>query len=148
MEPVRIVRAGADDALVVAALLLQMRRAKGEEPGLDFLQLTARTWHAHRRDLPSWIAQHEGAHAGLIQVARVPVPTGRSTRAWLHPPFVRPDHRGGGVGPALIHAAIEWAKGAGQRLIIAEPDPADEQVYTDLGFALVEPALALRRFDV
>ncbi len=148
MESVRIVRARPDDALLVAALLLQMMRAKGDEPGPDFLERAAASWRERRRELPSWIAQHGGAHAGLVQLARIPAPLGRGASAWLLPPFVRPDHRGGGVGPALIHAATEWAKGAGVRLLLAEPDAADEQVCRDLGYTMIAPGLALRRFDV
>ncbi|WP_370894586.1 GNAT family N-acetyltransferase [Janibacter sp. GXQ6167] len=146
MEPVRIVRAGAADALLVAALVLQMQRAKGADPDPDFLQRTGEAWQARRRDLPTWIAERHGEHAGFVQLAVVPDPLGRRTRGWLFPPFVRPDHRGDGVGPALIHAATDWAKGAGLRLVIAEPEAPDEATYAQRGFTIIEPGLALRRF--
>lgn len=67
-EPLRVRRAGADDALVVGALRLQAARAAGAPTEPGFLDRFARVWDPGTH--PTWVAEHAGRHAGVL-IARV-----------------------------------------------------------------------------
>jgi GNAT superfamily N-acetyltransferase len=114
MGEVRVRTAGADDALVLAALALQCAIHRGGTGEQGFLDRYARAWLAGRRERPTWLAEAGEEHGGFLQ-ARVldPLP------APSEPPrpvlvvetlFVRPAHRGIGVGEQLIRAAVAWAR--------------------------------------
>ena len=113
MGEVRIRRAGPDDAFVVAALHLQSARDLGMPPEPGFLDRFVDAWLRERPDRPTWIAQHDGEHAGILETRRLrtlPWPT-RPEASALHVEnlFVAPAHRGTGVAQALVEAMIEWA---------------------------------------
>jgi GNAT superfamily N-acetyltransferase len=117
MGEVRVRSAGADDALVLAALALQcaIHRGGTTEPG--FLDRYARAWLARQRELPAWLAEAGEEHGGFLQ-ARVlePLPApSEPPRAVLAVEtfFVRPAHRGIGVGETLLRAAVGWARDGG-----------------------------------
>ena len=117
MGEVRIRAAGPDDALVVAALALQcaIHRGGAAEPG--FLDRYARAWNAEALALPVWVAEAGDEHGGFLQarvVAPLPWP-GRSSGPTLQVEtfFVRPAHRGIGVGEQLLRAAVAWARDGG-----------------------------------
>ena len=110
-------RAAADDAVVVAALALQcaLHRGGASEPG--FLDRHARTWLAKQGELPVWLAEAGDEHGGFLQ-ARVleplPVPSVPPRPTLLVETFfVRPPHRGIGVGEQLLQAAVAWARDGG-----------------------------------
>jgi GNAT superfamily N-acetyltransferase len=114
MGEVRVRTAGADDALVLAALALQCAIHRGGAAEQGFLDRYARAWLAGRRELPAWLAEAGEEHGGFLQ-ARVlePLPTpGEPPRAVLAVDtfFVRPAHRGIGVGERLLRAAVAWAR--------------------------------------
>ena len=117
MGEVRIRTAGADDALVVAALALQcaIHRGGTGEPG--FLDRYARAWLADLRRLPVWVAEAGEDHAGFLQARVVePLPVPHATPSPdLHVEtfFVRPSHRGIGVGEQLLTEAARWARDGG-----------------------------------
>jgi len=110
-------RAAADDAVVVAALALQcaLHRGGASEPG--FLDRHARAWLAKQGELPVWLAEAGDEHGGFLQ-ARVleplPVPSVPPRPTLLVETFfVRPPHRGIGVGEQLLQAAVAWARDGG-----------------------------------
>lgn len=148
MAEVTIRRAGADDAFIVAALRLQSARHLGmpSEPG--FLDRFVDVWLRERPERPTWIAQREGEHAGILaakQVRRLPWPAqaGAST---LHVEnlFVAAAHRGVGVEQALGEAMIEWAghTDVGSVLATAADDSAHE-LYDRLGFRAPDRLMVL-----
>lgn len=115
----RVVRATADDALVVAALTLQHARAEGADPELGYLDRAAAHWLKHEGLMPTWIAEHEGSHAGLLQGSLVPLPAwpGRPAaprcELWVHCLYVHAEHADQGIQGALLEAARAWAEPRG-----------------------------------
>ena len=115
--PVRVRHAGADDALVVAALRLQAARAAGAPAEPGFLDRFARAWDAQAH--PTWVAEHAGSHAGVL-IARVlpdlPWP-GRPEQRRLETVtlFVAADATpyDAEVRAALVAALRGWAREAG-----------------------------------
>lgn len=143
----RIVRARPEDAFVLGALSLQLARAAGAEREEGYLDRAADHWLAHHDRLPSWIAEHEGAHAGYLQAVTLPEttrprqPVGTRGRLWVDALFVAPDHRRRGVATALLTACESWAKGAGVRVIGLRCTPGAEEFCEAVGFA---PAAGVR----
>ena len=144
MGEVRIRAAGADDALVVAALALQcaIHRGGTSEPG--FLDRYARTWLPRRRELPVWLAEAGDEHAGFLQ-ARVlePLPApARSARPTLAVEtfFVRPAHRGIGVGEQLLTAACAWARDGRFAVVRVSAGPHTRPMVERVGFTADESA--------
>jgi GNAT superfamily N-acetyltransferase len=65
---------------------------------------------------------------------------GHGTEAMLHALEVRPAHRRRGIGATLIHAAAEWAAGAGAdrlSLAVTERNSAARALYARLGMQVV-----------
>jgi GNAT superfamily N-acetyltransferase len=141
---VRIRVAGADDALVVAALALQcaIHRGAGGEPG--FLDRYARSWLAQHRALPVWLAEAGEEHAGFLQARVVePLPApGTEARPELvvETFFVRPAHRGIGVGEQLLTAARDWARDGGFSRARVGAGPHTRPMVERLGFTRDEAA--------
>jgi GNAT superfamily N-acetyltransferase len=114
----RIRQAEPDDALVVAALTLQCALHRGAAPEPGFLDRFATAWRREAGRRPAWVAEAGDQHAGLLVglVARpLPWPGRGEGGGSLHVDtfFVRPDHRGLGVGEQLLRAAVDWAGGPG-----------------------------------
>ncbi|CAM4195048.1 GNAT family N-acetyltransferase [Janibacter anophelis] len=143
----RIVRAGADDAFVLAALSLQFALSLGGpgEPG--YLDRAADHWLRHRHQLPAWFAERDGAHAGYLQAVLLPEtawpgqPPGSRGRLWAQAMYVAPDHRRHGVGRSLLAACEHWAAGEGVGVIRLRCEPGAEQFYDAAGYA---PATEVR----
>lgn len=148
MAEVTIRRATADDALVVAALHLQLARQLGMPPEQGFLDRFAEVWLDERPERPTWIAEARGEHAGILETRRIralPWP-GRPTVTWLQVGvlFVTRDQRRCGVGEALLRGMIEWARTTDVRWIrVTVPDEEDRPFYSRLGFTAPESVLEL-----
>lgn len=140
MREVTIRRAGADDAFVVAALHLQSARDLGmpAEPG--FLERFVDAWLRERPDRPTWIAQRDGEHAGILETRRLrllPWPTrSEAITLYVENLFVAPTHRGLGVEQALAEAMIEWGRCTEVTSVRGSAaDDRTHQLYDRLGFS-------------
>lgn len=139
MGEVTIRHAAAEDAFIVAALRLQFARDLGVPPERGYLDRVAEAWLADLGDRPTWVAEHEGEHAGFLQTHRVsqlPWP-GRPDVTWLHLDalFVPPPHRDTGVGRALFDAMVVWAREAEVSFVrLDAPEEAARRFFSQLGF--------------
>lgn len=144
MGEVRTRLAGPDDALVVAALALQcaLHRGGSGEPG--FLDRYARTWLAGLLQRPVWLAEAADEHAGFLQAAVVeplPAPGGPvGTLLVVETFFVRPSHRGLGVGELLLREASEWARDGGFAGVRMSAGPHTRVMVERVGFVPDESA--------
>ncbi len=80
-------------------------------------------------------ARSGGRIVGSLTLAVFRVPTG--VRAWIEDVVVDESARGGGVGAALVAAAVEWAGHVGARTVdlTSRPDrEAANRLYQRLGF--------------
>ena len=115
--------AGPDDALVVAALTLQCARHRGGQGETGFLDRFARAWSVSQQTRPVWVAEAGDEHAGYLQglvVEPLPWPgraPGAGVELVVDTFFVRPEHRGIGVGEVLLGAAVAWARDAGMAAV-------------------------------
>lgn len=117
MEGVLIRQATAADAPLVAALTIQAARAEGLVPEIGFLDRYAEAWLAQREAYPTWWAEADREHVGLLVAHRVrPLPwpgeTGAGTVREVRT-FVRPAYAESAVANALRAAAREWAAARG-----------------------------------
>jgi GNAT superfamily N-acetyltransferase len=141
---VRVRPAGADDALVVAALVLQcaIHRGGSGEPG--FLDRYARAWLADERHLPVWLAEVGDEHGGFLQarvIDRLPLPGNEiAPELVVEVFFVRPTHRGLGVGEELLRAATTWARDGGFAAAVMSAGPHTRAMVERVGFAPDESA--------
>ncbi len=78
-----------------------------------------------------------GAYLGDVQVGVARIVTDRSTFAWLCDVFVAPDHRGHGLGKALVAAAVEHPELSDlKRFVLATADAHD--LYRQYGFEVLD----------
>jgi GNAT superfamily N-acetyltransferase len=145
MADVRIRRAGADDAYVVAALHVQVARDLGLPSEHGFLDRFASAWLERRPDHPTWIAESGGQHAGLLSARRLrslPFP-GRpdTSRLDVETLFVGPDHRGHGVGRSLVEGLLEWCHETGVASVRVTADASSRPFFLRLGFAEADTVL-------
>jgi len=138
----RISEAGAADIPGLARLLFTM--ANPEERA-------EATEKAFANDLTTWWAAHEHSHSafvarleapelvGMAWVALVPrVPRPGSTSRWsadIQSVFVTPEHRGRGIGSALVSAATEHATRLGATRVEVHSSSKAVPLYERLGFA-------------
>ncbi len=138
MVDVRIRRAGADDAYVVAALHVQCARDLGLPSGPGFLVRFVNEWLEGRPDHPTWIAGGHGQHAGVLSARRLrslPFPSSPdSSRLDIATLFVGPDHRGRGVGRALVEGVLEWCRGTGIESVRVTAAGRSRTLFLGLGF--------------
>lgn len=137
----RIVRAGPEDAFVVAALSLQFAIAVDGSREEGYLDRAAAHWLRHHEQLPAWIAEHEGQHAGYLQATCPPETTwpgerpGSRRALWVQAVYVHTDHRRSGIATALTSACEDWARGAGVAVVRLRCEPGAEQFYAATGYA-------------
>ena len=129
----RIVRAGPEDAVVVAALSLQFAIAVDGSREEGYLDRAAEHWLGHQEQLPTWIAEYDARHAGYLQAVHPPEmtwpgqPPGSRGRLWVHALYVPTGHRRRGIATALTTACEDWARGAGvQTIRLSCPSGAEE----------------------
>lgn len=146
----RIVRAGPEDAFIVAALSLQFAIAVDGSREDGYLDRAAEHWLRHREQLPTWIAELEGNHAGYLQATYPPEstwpgqPIGTRGRLWVHAVYVAPDQRRRGVGAALLAACESWAKGAGVAVIRLRDGAGAGGFFDATGYPL-DPGVRTKR---
>ncbi len=113
-------------------------RRGAAEPG--FLDRYARAWLATQAAHPVWIAEAGEDHAGYLQAAVVeplPVagpPAGAGADLVVDTFFVRPEHRGIGVGEVLLRAACGWARDAGFRQVLMSAGVHTTAMVERVGF--------------
>jgi GNAT superfamily N-acetyltransferase len=139
--------ADVDDALVVAGLTLQCALHRGGSGEAGFLDRYARAWAGQHRSRPVWVAEAGDEHAGYLQAAVL-----RDT-PWPSRPdggllllesfFVRPPHRGIGVGEALLAEAVDWARGEGLTRVVATEGRHGSGVVERAGFTRSEDTFVL-----
>jgi GNAT superfamily N-acetyltransferase len=77
-------------------------------------------------------------HVYLELVDKVPRPVRQPQRwGYVTNVYVRPHHRGAGIGSLLLDAAIRWAKEQGVEFLIVWPSEESVGLYARHGF---EPA--------
>ena len=120
MGEVRVRQAAAGDALIVAALRLQAARALGAGPEPGFLDRFARVWDAESD--PTWVAELDGSHAGVLIARSVPPLPWPGVAAYegghllVSTLFVAPAHADRDVAQALTAAMTTWASERGLAL--------------------------------
>jgi GNAT superfamily N-acetyltransferase len=145
----RIRKAGPDDALIVAALTLQCARDRGSSGEPGFLDRFAGAWAAQHYAHPVWIAEAGDQHAGHLQAAVVdtlPWP-GRAPGAGtlvVETFYLRPEHRGRGIGEQLLGTAVEWARGSGLTGVSISAGSQTRPMLERVGFTHAEAAMELR----
>jgi GNAT superfamily N-acetyltransferase len=137
---VTISRAGPDDIRGLAELLwLHDRDTTPDQPSLDdFAAELADWWDTHQQSHTAFVARAETQIVGMAWVALVPrAPRpGAITRLTgdIQSVFVRTDHRGRGIGSALVEAAAEHATGLGALRVTVHSGRKAVPVYERLGF--------------
>jgi ribosomal protein S18 acetylase RimI-like enzyme len=122
----------ADDELVaaVAALLPQL---SSSAPPPTFAELDE---VATSPATTLFVARNaDGRIVGALTLAHFRLPTG--VRAWIEDVVVDQAERGGGIGSALVHAAVDVARRSGARTVdlTSRPDrEAANHLYQRLGF--------------
>jgi len=88
----------------------------GDDPGASFDRHLAAVGAAN-----IWVAEHEGKVIGLAGM----IPA--ETEAELEPIVVSPEHRGRGIGRALVGVVVETARARGLRTVYARPAARNAQ---------------------
>lgn len=136
----RIVKAAPEDAFIVAALSLQLAIDIDGAREVGYLDRAADHWLRHHRYLPTWIAEHEGQHAGYLQGVLPPETTwpgerpGTRGRLWVQALHVSAPHRRQGIARALTSACEAWSKDVGVGVIRLRCHPGAEEFYDAAGY--------------
>ncbi|MFC6705477.1 GNAT family N-acetyltransferase [Flexivirga alba] len=146
-------RAVVGDVAELARLL--WRHAAPEEQAAQSVEKfrvdLAAWWEAHMHSHLAFVATNDGVHlvgmAWLALLPRIPRP-GRSTRqsADIQSVFVMPEHRGAGIGSALVEAATAHAFATGAGRVTVSSSRRAVPVYQRSGFS-ASPQLLERSAD-
>lgn len=138
----KISQAGAGDVTGLARLLAA--NARRDEPAQDpddaFVEEFASWWTAQQQSHIAYVARSDGPElvgmAWVALVPRVPRPGNLSRlSADIQSVFVRPEHRGQGIGSALVDAATAHALRLGALHVTVHSGRQAVPVYERLGFA-------------
>jgi len=138
---VTIIQAGPDDIADLAQLLwLDTRAEEPEPPRLEEFAAQLRTWWGDQNTThTAYVARSATQTVGMAWVAivaRVPRPdTTIRLSGDIQSVFVMPEHRGRGIGSALIEAAAGHAARAGATLVTVHSGRTAVPLYERLGFA-------------
>lgn len=136
----RISQGGLADVGEVARLLWLMaddgERSRTTDD--DFTADLSRWWAAHQDSHAVFLARLADETVGMAWVAllpRVPRPglMGR-TSADIQSVFVMPQHRGRGIGSAVVNAAFDYAIGHGGVRVTVHSGSGSVPLYERLGF--------------
>jgi GNAT superfamily N-acetyltransferase len=133
----------ADDGDV--QVLASLRRRWNEETALApiedarFDAAFRAWWEAERATRTFFLVELDGRPVGMANVkhyARMPVAGRASGGQWgyVGNVFVLADHRGDGVGQALMDHIVEWAAEHGLEHLRLAPSPRSVPFYDRLGF--------------
>lgn len=149
----KISQAGTGDAAGLARLLAANARRNDPAEGPDdsFVEEFAGWWAAQQHSHVAYVARTDGPElvgmAWVALVPRVPRP-GKLSRlsADIQSVFVRPEHRGLGIGSALVEAATAYALRLGALHVTVHSGRQAVPVYERLGF-VSSPQLLQRAPD-
>lgn len=131
-------RAVAQDAPALGRLLDDFNREFGEaSPGADALAERLRELLASEHVIALVAEEPAGEPAGVAVLRFRPGLWTRKLESYLAELYVAPDHRGHGLGRALLEGAIEVARRHGadrMDLATSEADVAARGLYESLGF--------------
>jgi GNAT superfamily N-acetyltransferase len=108
-------------------------------------------WMAERladRAWQAWIAEHDGVVVGnawLYVIEKLPNPVAEPEwHGYITNCYVRPAHRGGGTGSALLAAALAECDARGCDAVILWPTPKSRSLYERHGFAVRDDVMERR----
>lgn len=133
-------RADTADVDALAALVwLDTRGTEPSGPELAGFAADLAAWWAGQAGHAAFVAQLDEDVVGAAWLAvqpRVPRP-GATARASadVQSVFVRPEHRGGGIGTALVAAAASYAADVGAARVTVHAGRRARPLYERLGFA-------------
>jgi GNAT superfamily N-acetyltransferase len=138
-EPIR--RAGVKDAAEIARMLHDFNTEFSDPtPGVEYL---AGRIHALLAEGAIVVLLGGEPPVGLAQLRFRPSVWSETLDAYLEELYVKPPRRGGGIGRALLEAAMDLARGAGAVHIdlgTGEADTAARALYESCGFTNLEGA--------
>lgn len=146
LDDVRIERATAEDALVLAGMTLRWDLESGAPNRKGFLDEFATAWLTQGDARPAWIARRaSGDPVGFVLgILATSLPSlRRPTGGWLHISgfYVVPELRGHGLGERLMREVVAWAEGHGlYRLQLNATDQA-RAFYRRAGFGSPQDTL-------
>jgi GNAT superfamily N-acetyltransferase len=133
--------AGEDDVGRLAGLRQAWNEEQAggpiEDPGFD--AAFGRWWAAERSSRTFFLVEVDGRPVGMANVKRydrMPV-AGTASGGWwgyVGNVFVLAEHRGAGLGRALMDELIAWAGRAGMDHLRLAPSPLSASLYARLGF--------------
>ena len=129
-------RATPDDAELIGELLHAFN-TEFDEPTPSATQMAARV----RELLPLDTVVLLSGDLGLAVIRFQPSLWSRNDEAYLAELYVRPEHRGAGIGRALLTAVLDHARGRGADYIhlgTTEDDVAARHLYERMGFRRTE----------
>ena len=130
-----------DDAGQVA--ILRALWMEAEEPGFEARVAAWLEAEGERRT--TWLATHDGEPVGmasLFEYRRMPKP-GRADSRWgyVSNMFVRPEHRGRGIGTALLDAILAAAEERGYARLVLSPSERAVGLYARAGFVVPDESV-------
>jgi GNAT superfamily N-acetyltransferase len=133
----RVREAGVADAAALATLrALFLTGDEGDEAFADAVATWLREEGGRRT---TWLAERDGAAIGmasLFEYRRMPRPGGGASRwGYVSNMFVRAEHRGAGVGAALLDFVIAAAEERGYARLVLSPSERAVPFYARAGFA-------------
>lgn len=147
---IRVRMAERQDALIVAALVLQADLECGGSNRPGFLREYGDAWLADFARRPTWLAVLADHTAiGLVQTSQIDKMPSlcRPTTRWLHVSrvFVRQQSRGAGVAEQLLRAMVAWGGTHQVERYQLNSVPEARTLYERVGFAAPSDRLLERR---
>jgi GNAT superfamily N-acetyltransferase len=139
----RVRRATTAEAATLARLRYEFRAEVGapQEPEARFLDRCTR-WMAdrlERQDWACWVADADGAVRGTLWVQfleKLPNPVGEPEHhAYITSFYIQSAYRGGGLGSALLTAALQECTARSVDSVFLWPTPESRSLYRRHGFS-------------